>query len=304
MILPSEIAKNFRILLFDYVKEETLGYCNNLSNITHCTQVINNGSRCHQLTLYDCFPSDKLLSLCKDSEKKDPNIPLLQIRVLSKSGLVVGDYSFSVDFFVNSNITDEENDLYDITLEGLFAGPIQESEIILWDQIINESYPPKNSWVDDSIYKKRAKLNISRLYFCSDAVKEIPIEDGSSYEIDGFFIRDIPSFYLSIAEAIRGPFGYFGTCIQSFMDCIGGVNVENGTFTLIWKNSIYSREYLDKYSTLVENFEDLRSSIICLDHEEKASNILDDPQHLFCNESFFDEVCDVLVNYGVNLELK
>ncbi len=40
--------------------------------------------------------------------------------------------------------------------------------------------------------------------------------------LDGEYIIDIPSFYLSIGEAINGENGYFGACLDSLSDCLSG----------------------------------------------------------------------------------
>jgi RNAse (barnase) inhibitor barstar len=47
-------------------------------------------------------------------------------------------------------------------------------------------------------------------------------EPGKTYMLDGEFIGDLPSFYLSLGEAINGENGYFGTCLDSLSDCLFG----------------------------------------------------------------------------------
>lgn len=44
--------------------------------------------------------------------------------------------------------------------------------------------------------------------------------------LNGTWINDVPSFYLSLGEAINGPNGYFGACLDALSDCLcGGVGV-------------------------------------------------------------------------------
>jgi RNAse (barnase) inhibitor barstar len=40
--------------------------------------------------------------------------------------------------------------------------------------------------------------------------------------LDGTWINDIPSFYLSLGEAINGPNGYFGAGLDALPDCLNG----------------------------------------------------------------------------------
>ena len=40
--------------------------------------------------------------------------------------------------------------------------------------------------------------------------------------LNGEFIRDIPSFYLSLGEAVNGPGGYFGKSLDALSDCFCG----------------------------------------------------------------------------------
>lgn len=40
--------------------------------------------------------------------------------------------------------------------------------------------------------------------------------------LDGTWIDDVPSFYLALGEAINGPNGYFGGCLNALADCLCG----------------------------------------------------------------------------------
>lgn len=45
---------------------------------------------------------------------------------------------------------------------------------------------------------------------------------GRAVHLDGTWINDVPSFYLSLGEAINGRYGYFGGNLDSLDDCLCG----------------------------------------------------------------------------------
>ncbi|TDF93060.1 barstar family protein [Paenibacillus piri] len=40
--------------------------------------------------------------------------------------------------------------------------------------------------------------------------------------IDGELIQDVETFYIALGEAVNGPFGYYGACLNGFEDCLCG----------------------------------------------------------------------------------
>ena len=45
---------------------------------------------------------------------------------------------------------------------------------------------------------------------------------GRIVHLDGTRITDVPSFHLSLGEAVNGPNGYFGGCLDALSDCLCG----------------------------------------------------------------------------------
>ncbi len=45
---------------------------------------------------------------------------------------------------------------------------------------------------------------------------------GRTVHLDGTWINDVPSFYLSLGEAVNGPNGYFGGSLDALSDCLCG----------------------------------------------------------------------------------
>lgn len=86
----------------------------------------------------------------------------------------------------------------------------------------------------------------------SDSLRDRSKKDlsGSVYNLDGSFIDDIPSLYLALGEAINGPGGYFGACLDSLSDCLCGGFSAIPPFQLIIENSQILAAKLDERAWL------------------------------------------------------
>ncbi|TQV88272.1 barstar family protein [Aliikangiella coralliicola] len=80
----------------------------------------------------------------------------------------------------------------------------------------------KPTWSKLNHHEKYLQLHKNRILFCSNDRATKKEQTGKEFFLDGLYIEDIPSFYLSLGEAINGENGYFGTCLDSLNDCIGG----------------------------------------------------------------------------------
>lgn len=76
-------------------------------------------------------------------------------------------------------------------------------------------------WYSLSHHDRYRKLTEVRQQWCQRLRdnEDIP---GRTVHLDGAWIDDIPSFYLSLGEAINGPNGYFGACLDALDDCLNG----------------------------------------------------------------------------------
>ncbi len=82
-------------------------------------------------------------------------------------------------------------------------------------------YDTNPHWGNLSHHEKYLQLHQNRITHCNnqETLKDV---SGGEYFLDGRFIKDVPSFYLSLGEAINGECGYFGTCLDSLNDCLSG----------------------------------------------------------------------------------
>ena len=107
------------------------------------------------------------------------------------------------------------------------------------------------------------------------------------YELDGSFIVDYPSFFLAIGEAINGPRGYFGGCLDSLDDCCLGGFGAVPPFKLIWRDHLKSRETL--------TMEAWKNEFIARGGEYSS---------LSPSSNFFDAIIELLEDRGIELILK
>ncbi|MFI6588173.1 barstar family protein [Embleya sp. NPDC050493] len=72
---------------------------------------------------------------------------------------------------------------------------------------------------------------------------------GHAYELDGRNITDEPGLYLALGEAVNGPGGYFGGCLDALDDCLGGTFGYTAPATLLWRNAGTARAHLSQRLT-------------------------------------------------------
>ncbi|HSQ88581.1 barstar family protein [Romboutsia sp.] len=65
------------------------------------------------------------------------------------------------------------------------------------------------------------------------------------YVIEGKNIIDLDSLFKEFARVVDAPNGYFGRCLQSFDDCLFGGFGLKAPCRIIWRNSDFSKQYLD-----------------------------------------------------------
>nr|WP_286013649.1 barstar family protein [Nocardia sp. CDC159] len=102
----------------------------------------------------------------------------------------------------------------------------------LWD-LRREGGPvgPK-LWTQLSAEGRQAWLEVSRhADFVQRSVDSPP---GSTFVLDTTDVVDEPGFHCAMGEAINGPGGYFGNCLDALADCLHGGFGATPPFTLVW----------------------------------------------------------------------
>jgi RNAse (barnase) inhibitor barstar len=112
-----------------------------------------------------------------------------------------------------------------------------------------EPSPDSPSWWHSLPYSRRyKKLQQVRRLCCWRVKSRDEDKPGLTVHLDGTWINDVPSFYLSLGEAINGPYGYFGACLDSLSDCLCGsfgvrppLTIYLSNFDKVWEALLTTR---------------------------------------------------------------
>ncbi|GGU90411.1 hypothetical protein GCM10010182_01230 [Actinomadura cremea] len=94
---------------------------------------------------------------------------------------------------------------------------------------------------------RKAWLDLVRNRGCRRAHRDR--SPGHAYELDGRHVTDEPALYLALGEAVNGPGGYFGGCLEAVHDCLGGTFGYTAPATLVWRDAATAREHLSQTLT-------------------------------------------------------
>ncbi|RKT06300.1 barstar (barnase inhibitor) [Streptomyces sp. 3211.6] len=67
---------------------------------------------------------------------------------------------------------------------------------------------------------------------------------GGTYHLDGRHVTDAEGFFCALGEAVNGPGGYFGRCLNGLSDALTGGFGATGPFTLVWHDHETARRCL------------------------------------------------------------
>lgn len=181
----------------------------------------------------------------------------------------------------------------------------------------------KPKWYDLSHHDRYRRLNTVRRVWCRyHPHKQEDCRNRTVY-LDGTWIDDVPSFYLSLGEAINGPNGYFGGDLDALSDCLCGSFGVLPPLTIRLRHFDAVRSALDGWAWCrfqAESFQEARAK-----GEDEAQLVdwgyLDDGspadvarwtavyeaalagERFDCDEygSYFDAICEVLGRGGAKL---
>lgn len=77
-------------------------------------------------------------------------------------------------------------------------------------------------WAILSHHARYRRLTKVRRVWGGRCYSESTDYQGRTVYLDGTWINDVPSFYLTLGEAVNGPNGYFGAGLDALADCLCG----------------------------------------------------------------------------------
>lgn len=133
-------------------------------------------------------------------------------------------------------------DLIDLELDGSLFTPVPEAVRPVWERWLAGPPDTPGAWSGLDTRQRGAWLDLVRERGCRRTHQDHPA--GHAYELDGRYITDVPGLYLALGEAVNGPGGYFGGCLDALDDCLRGTFGYTAPAPLLWRDAATAREHL------------------------------------------------------------
>ncbi|WP_200300691.1 barstar family protein [Streptomyces adelaidensis] len=128
----------------------------------------------------------------------------------------------------------------DLTLEPWSDRPPRAAEQV-WDLWDRGRPTEPNLWAHCGTDGRRFWLDTA---FANRATTGPDAAAGTTFHLDGRHITDDQAFFCALGEAVNGPGGYFGRCLNGVSDALGGHFGATGPFTLVWHDAHIARACL------------------------------------------------------------
>lgn len=138
-------------------------------------------------------------------------------------------------------------DLIDVELDDVLDRPVPAHARPVWDRWLAGPPETRGVWAGLGPRQRAAWLELVRERGCRLAHQDRPA--GHVYELDGRHITDEPSLFLALGEAVNGPGGYFGGCVDALVDCLRGDFGCTAPATLLWRDAAPARAHLSHVLT-------------------------------------------------------
>ncbi|WP_307824996.1 barstar family protein [Streptomyces sp. M2CJ-2] len=135
-------------------------------------------------------------------------------------------------------------DLIDLELDGELFTPVPGYAQPVWEQWLEGPPDTPGAWARLDTRRREVWLDLVQEHACRRAHRDRSA--GHAYELDGRQITDEPGLYLALGEAVNGPGGYFGGCLDALTDCLRGSFGYTAPATLLWRDAATAREHLSR----------------------------------------------------------
>ncbi|MGV9313907.1 barstar family protein [Streptomyces sp. NPDC003691] len=133
-------------------------------------------------------------------------------------------------------------DLIDLELDGGLDVPVPAHARPVWEQWFAGPPDVSGAWSGLGTRSRGAWHDLVRERAFQRVHHDRPA--GHAYVLDGRHITDVPGLYLALGEAVNGPGGYFGSCLDAVVDCLRGTFGYTAPATLLWRDAAVARERL------------------------------------------------------------
>ncbi|MGW7660702.1 barstar family protein [Streptomyces sp. NPDC054756] len=137
--------------------------------------------------------------------------------------------------------------LIDLELAGGLVTPVPEYARPVFDRWLAGPPGTAGAWAGLGTRERSAWLGLVRERACRRPHRDRPA--GYAYVLDGRHVTDLPGLYLALGEAVNGPGGYVGGCLDALDDCLRGTFGPTAPATLLWREAATAREHLSRTLT-------------------------------------------------------
>ncbi|WP_330286803.1 barstar family protein [Streptomyces sp. NBC_00576] len=137
--------------------------------------------------------------------------------------------------------------LIDLELHGELFTPVPEYARPIWERWFAGPPDTLGAWAGLDTRRRGAWLDLVRERACRRTHHDRPADH--AYELAGRPITDVPGLYLALGDAVNGPGGYFGGCLDALDDCLRGTFGYTAPATLLWREAATAREHLSRTLT-------------------------------------------------------
>ncbi|MFF7892685.1 barstar family protein [Streptomyces sp. NPDC007907] len=137
--------------------------------------------------------------------------------------------------------------LIDLELQDEVERPVPGYARPVWDRWLAGPPETAGAWTGLDTRQREAWLELVRERGCRLDRRSRPA--GGVYELEGRHITDEPGLFLALGEAVNGPGGYFGGCVDALADCLRGGFGYTAPATLLWRNAATARDHLSHVLT-------------------------------------------------------
>ncbi|MFJ4849590.1 MULTISPECIES: barstar family protein [unclassified Streptomyces] len=156
-------------------------------------------------------------------------------------------------------------DLIDVELKAEHVTPVPEYARPIWERWLAGPPGTQGAWAGLDNRCRGAWHDLVRERAFQRARCDRPA--GHVYELDGRHVTDEPGFYLALGEAVNGPGGYFGGCLDALADCLRGTFGRTAPATLLWRDAMTAREHMSRTLTPEGQPRDLFREVLDVLHQ-------------------------------------
>ncbi|MFF4979422.1 barstar family protein [Streptomyces sp. NPDC001046] len=216
-----------------------------LGSCREFTRVLPGDTPAPSLVLRGLAPSDRLTRAWETGTRRTLDLKEAELEIRDDQGDLLGDRLLHPRIR-GWSVSPHGRHLVDLALDGEFM-PVPSFARPLWERWLAGPPDTPGAWAGLGIRERDAWLDLVRDRGCRREHGERP--PGQVYRLDGRHITDEPGLYLALGEAVNGPGGYFGACLDALDDCLRGGFGHTSPATLHWKDATVAREHLSRRLT-------------------------------------------------------